>query len=111
MGKCFMEARRAGRRSMAAVVMGMCVVGFCFSAGYAQTSDDGPFVKNNSNALLFTFGGLSNFNVGNFNGGIGVKHFLSDNMALAGQLNFATTSTSLPASPGPGEVVLMGPTP
>ena len=48
-----------------------------------------------SNELLFGFNGLSNLNASTFDGGIGVRHYVSDNMAYRPSvtLGFGSTKT------------------
>jgi outer membrane protein W len=48
-------------------------------------------------ALLFTWSGLANINATEYNGGIGVKLFLSDYMALRAQLQLGMSSQKDPA--------------
>lgn len=45
-----------------------------------------------STAFLFTLNGLSNIGAGNFMGGVGLNHFLSDDLALRAGLGFGSSS-------------------
>jgi opacity protein-like surface antigen len=59
-------------------------------------------IAERSKALLFSFSGLSNLGANEFQGGIGGKYFLSNDMALRAGLQFATASQTIPANPPAG---------
>jgi hypothetical protein len=70
---------------------------------FAQKDHD-PFMYSGSKAVLFSFSGLSNLGANNFDGGAGIKFFLTPPMALrfgvqvnaAGTTTPANTTTALP---------------
>lgn len=61
-----------------------------------------PALQSGSKALLFNFSGLDNLNANSFNGGIGVKYYLSPSTAFRGGLQFASASEDNPANPPSG---------
>ncbi|MCG3121069.1 MAG: hypothetical protein ALAOOOJD_04016 [bacterium] len=61
-----------------------------------------PNLAKGTTALLFSFNGLSNLNAGDFDGGVGVKYYYKDGVALRLGLQFATASRDLPANPPAG---------
>ncbi len=58
-----------------------------------------PDLSAGSNALLFTFNGLSVITAGNFDGGAGFKYFLSKSTALRAGFQLAKAGTEIPANP------------
>ncbi len=81
-------------RMMAVLV---CIV-LMFSVSAAQETSIAPSAK----ALLFSFSGLANLGANEFQGGIGGKYFLSNDMALRGSLQIASASQTVPANPPAG---------
>lgn len=57
----------------------------------------------NSKAMLFSFSGLGNLNLNEFEGGIGGKYAMSDAMLIRAGMQFAIASRSIPANPAPGQ--------
>lgn len=62
-----------------------------------------PALQSGSKALLFNFSGLDNLNANSFNGGIGVKYYLSPSTAFRGGLQFASANEDDPANPASGQ--------
>ena len=58
--------------------------------------DDKPFTAKGDKALLFEFSGLANLGANSFNGGIGAKYFLSQDMAIRGGFQVASISEDYP---------------
>ncbi|MCX6140547.1 MAG: outer membrane beta-barrel protein [Candidatus Kapabacteria bacterium] len=58
-----------------------------------------------STAMLFSLTGLSTLGAGNFMGGVGINHFLSDDMALRAGLGFTSSSTTKKANESAKEEV------
>jgi opacity protein-like surface antigen len=67
---------------------------------FAQKDHD-PFMYSGSKAVLFSFSGLSNLGANNFDGGAGIKFFLTSPMALrfGVMVNVAGTTTPAPTTP------------
>jgi opacity protein-like surface antigen len=61
-----------------------------------------PTIGVGSKAILFSFNGLAILGAGAFNGGIGGKYYLMENLAARGGLQFLTVSRSIPANPPVG---------
>lgn len=57
-----------------------------------------PNLAKGTTALLFSFDGLSNLNAGDFDGGVGVKYYYKDGVALRLGLQFAKANRDLPAN-------------
>lgn len=53
--------------------------------------------------LLFTFRGFSDLGAGNFQGGIGGKLFMTNQLALRAGVLFASEKNNIPANPNPGQ--------
>jgi opacity protein-like surface antigen len=68
------------------------------------------FVGYGSKAVLFSFSGLSNLGANNFDGGAGMKYFLTSQMALRGGIQVNVSGTTTPANPTAGEVGIDGTT-
>ncbi|MDR3609377.1 MAG: outer membrane beta-barrel protein [Ignavibacteriaceae bacterium] len=66
------------------------------------------FVGYGSKAVLFEFSGLSNLGANNFDGGAGMKYFLTSQMALRGGLQVNVAGSTTPANPGTGDVGIDG---
>jgi hypothetical protein len=62
-----------------------------------------PDLSQGKTAMLFSFSGLSNLGTGNFEGGLGVKYYYSQGLALRLGLQFATANEDIPANPSPGQ--------
>lgn len=86
---------------MRKIVLFILLYLFC-SYTYAQNEFRNSITAR-SKALLFEFSGFSNIAAGNFEGGIGGKYFLNNNMGIRASLQFATASSDLPANPGAGQ--------
>lgn len=69
-----------------------------------------PNLAGGSKALLFTFGGLSTLNAGNYSGGFGAKYYLSSSMAIRAGVQFTNNGTTTPANPAAGQVGVDGST-
>jgi hypothetical protein len=83
------------------------VLGLAGSAFAQETTTDAniirPITKQGSAAFMYTFSGLGTFNFGAPNiggqmGGIGVKYFFADDLAIRGLIGYSSTS-----SPAPGD--------
>jgi opacity protein-like surface antigen len=64
------------------------------SISFGQDIPPGPSAG--SKGILFSFSGLSNLGAGSYDGGIGLKLYLSDYMAVKGMVQFALSSTKTP---------------
>lgn len=73
------------------------------ASGAVQAQDVVPSISAGSKALLFSFSGLAFLNAGAFDGGVGAKYFLSENLAVRGGLNFVSASQTVPANPNPAQ--------
>ncbi len=51
-----------------------------------------------SNELIFGFSGLSNLGLNGYQGGIGMRHYLSDNVAIRPGLNFGLNTSKVKAT-------------
>lgn len=67
-----------------------------------------PNLAKGTTALLFSFGGLSNLSAGDFEGGLGVKYYYQQGLALRFGLQFATANEDIPANPSPGQTGIDG---
>ena len=69
----------------------------------SQAADPKPITKSGTMALLFDLGGLANLSAGTYQGGLGFKYFIGNNMAIRAGLGFSTTSATVknPTSPTP----------
>lgn len=72
----------------------LLIVLFSFSAALAQ--DDKPFMAKGDKAILFEFSGLDNLGAHSFEGGIGGKYYLSQDMAIRGGLQLASINEDYP---------------
>lgn len=72
-------------------------------AAVANAQDTVPLTTG-TKAVLFSFSGLSNLGLGQFDGGIGGKYYWTDQWALRGALQFSSASQSIPANPAPGQL-------
>ena len=73
------------------------VMALLATAGVASAATE-PIAKG-TKALIFDFGGLSVLNLGEFNGGIGFRHYMADNVALRLGVNGDFSSTTDKAHP------------
>ena len=64
---------------------------------FAQKDHD-PFMYSGSKAVLFSFSGLSNLGANNFDGGAGMKFFLTPPMALRFGVQVNASGTTTPAN-------------
>ncbi len=67
-------------------------------------------VGKGSAALLFTFSGLANMQVGSYGGGFGGKYFVTPNIAVRGTLALQHAASTDAANPGTGETGVDGQT-
>jgi hypothetical protein len=93
------RCRFSGSRKLScvAVVVALCCAMFPISS-FGAAEGFTPANASGSKALLFTFSGLQNLGAAAFNGGVGGKYFLAENMAVRGNLQFTTSSQSIPYS-------------
>jgi hypothetical protein len=77
--------------------------GLLLAPALASAQSLSPNLAKGTKSLLFSFGGFSNLNAGNFDGGIGAKYYLKDKTALRVGLQLATADQDLPANPGTGQ--------
>jgi hypothetical protein len=73
---------------------------------YGQDIVQGPSAG--SKGVLFSFSGLANLGAGTYEGGIGLKLYLSDYMAVRGIVLVSLYSTNTPANPGTGRIGIDG---
>ena len=69
------------------------------SVSYGQGQEVTPDRASGSKALLFEFGGLSTLAAGDFDGGAGLKYFLSESTALRASLQLSTANADVLANP------------
>lgn len=72
-------------------------------ASTVQAQDVMPVYGAGAKAVLFSFSGLATLGAGTFDGGVGGKYYLSDEMAVRGGLQFASASQDVAANPNPGQ--------
>jgi opacity protein-like surface antigen len=84
------------------------ILALLFTVSFAQ--DTHTFIGTGSKAVLFSFSGLSNLGANNFEGGAGMKYFLTAPLALRGALLVNASGSTIPANPGAGEVGIDGST-
>ncbi len=77
---------------------------FCF-ASLAFAGDQATKSKAGDKALLFSLQGLNNFGLGNFGGGIGVKYFFQDDMAVRAAIGFNFKDTTQKGVGGANDVI------
>ena len=75
-----------------------------------KDKDHDPFMYSGSKAVLFSFSGLSNLGANNFDGGAGIKFFLTPPMALRFGLQVNVSGTTTPANPVAPEAGIDGST-
>lgn len=85
-------------RLMAGVLAAVVAVSFAWAQELT------PSIGAKSKGLIFSFDGLSNLGVDNFNGGLGGKFFLSNAMAIRAAILFAHANQEVLANPGVGQV-------
>ena len=85
-------------RKLAAVLTILLLVG---SVALGQDVVPGPSAG--SKGMLFSFSGLSNLGAGTYEGGFGLKLYISDYMAVRGVVQLGLESTTTPANPGIGQ--------
>ena len=76
---------------------------------FAQKDHD-PFMYSGSKAVLFSFSGLSNLGANNFDGGAGIKFFLTSPMALRVGVQVGLSGSTIPANPTTGQTGIDGST-
>lgn len=70
-----------------------------FTISFADENEN-TSTKLGSKALLFELNGLDNLRADSYNGGIGMKYFLKNNVAIRGGLQFSYSSATKYANPG-----------
>ena len=75
------------KRTFIALLFLAMLVGFC-SAGFAQANKEGKV------AVLFTLNGLSELGTTPYNGGVGLKYYLTNGLAVRGSLGGSYTTGS-----------------
>jgi opacity protein-like surface antigen len=86
-------------KQMLAVVLVLMV-----AFGTAAAGDNSkPIQKAGSTALMFDLGGLASLSAGNYQGGMGIKYYISNGLAVRGAVSFGMTSTTTknPTDPVP----------
>jgi opacity protein-like surface antigen len=89
-------------RLMAGVLTVVMAVSFASAQDFTTSAAQGKW------AGLFTFNGLSNLGAGDYNGGLGVKYYLANNMAIRGGIQFGTYAYVNYANPGTGQTGIDG---
>ncbi len=82
---------------MKKIVLILAVVLVVSSMMIAQ--DATPKSKSGDRAWLFTLGGLGSLSAGDYNGGVGIKYYIKDNLAIRGSLGFTKIDNPDPAPP------------
>jgi hypothetical protein len=80
------------------------VLAVAMAVSFAFAEDVTPSIGAGSKGMIFSFSGLSNLGVNNFNGGLGGKYFLSEALALRASLMFAHAGQEDLANPPTGAV-------
>ncbi len=75
----------------------------CLAASVSMAQDVVPSIGRGSKAVLFSFGGLSFLSAGTFDGGVGARYFLSDEMSVRAGVQFTSASQTTSANPGAGQ--------
>lgn len=78
------------------------VLAVVLAASFAYAQDFTTSVAQGSKSMLFSFQGLSDLGAGDYNGGIGGKYFLSNNIGIRVGLVFGNYSQVVVANPGAG---------
>lgn len=71
---------------------------------------DNPFIYSGSKAVLFSFSGLSNLGANDFDGGAGMKFFVTSPMALRFGVQVNVSGTKTPANPVGNQIGIDGTT-
>lgn len=82
--------------------IGLLLTLFLLSSFIYSQNEFRNSINTGSKALLFEFSGFSDIGAGNFEGGIGGKYFLNNNIGLRVALQFTTVSADIPANAGIG---------
>jgi len=61
-------------------------------AAFSYAADPKPLTYSGNKALLFDLGGLANLALGNYGGGLGVRYYIANDLALRLSLGFTTSS-------------------
>lgn len=69
------------------------------SITFAQEKESNLFTQKSSKALLFSFRGLDNLSAQDFDGGIGGKYFVNDQLAIRFGLQISGMKQTTPANP------------
>lgn len=80
------------------------VLALTVACGTALAADNvKPMQKAGATALMFDLGGLANLSAGNYQGGVGLKYYFSNGVAVRASVGFGMTSTTTknPADPVP----------
>jgi opacity protein-like surface antigen len=80
----------------------VAILVFVGSWALGQEAVPGPAAA--SKGVLFSFSGLSELGAGKYEGGFGLKLYLSDYMAVRGMVQFGLSSTTTPANPSAGGI-------
>ena len=78
------------RRLMAFIIV------YALSVGITFAQEDKPFMAKGDKAILFEFSGLDNLGARSFEGGIGGKYYLSQDMAIRGGIQLASINEDYP---------------
>jgi outer membrane protein W len=83
--------------------LAILVLVLLFVTSVSLAGDPKPLTYSGAKALLFDLGGLANLAAGNYGGGLGVKYYIANDLALRLSVGFttATTTTKNPISPLP----------
>ncbi len=65
----------------------------------SSAQDVVPSLAGGSKAVLFSFGGFSFLSAGTFDGGIGARYYLSNDLAVRAGVQFTSASQTNPANP------------
>ena len=77
------------------------VLAVAMAVSFASAEEGATSVAQGKWAGLFTFNGLSNLSASSYNGGVGAKYFLSNNLAVRGGIQFAHSSVDVLVIPVP----------
>ena len=81
---------------MKKIIMFLAIIIIAGSA--TAQNNNNAFVSKGKKAILFSFSGLGDLNADAYNGGIGGKYFISDNLALRLGVQFNYESETTPAN-------------
>lgn len=71
------------------------LISICCFVNLVSAGEPTPKTKAGDKAMLFTLSGLTNLSSGNYDGGIGIKYYMKDEMAIRGGVGFGYENSTL----------------